>query len=285
MAEKVTRRCFMRSTVRLGIGGSALASGSAWWSRVEPHWIEIMRREFVLPRLPRAFDGFRIAQISDFHVDASGVTDAGRLRHIVQLVNAQKPDAVLLTGDYVTVHGRHWANEFATGFQGLKAPVCAAVLGNHDHWSNAGLVRKALDKCDIRELCNEIWKLERGGAALHLCGMDDPFGKADLAKLTRAVPRGECAVIMQHQPDLADKIGATGVFDLQLSGHSHGGQVRLPGIGAIRLPPGGQKYPMGHYKIENTAMQLYTTRGVGTLWPCVRLNCRPEISLLTLRAA
>lgn len=282
-AARLTRRGLLRATVRTGIGGSACLAGGLWWGKVEPRWIDIEARGFTLPRLPRAFDGFRIAHLSDFHVDAGVITGRERLRDIVHRVNALRPDAVLLTGDYVSVGGRRWTDEFAAGFTGLKAPIRLAVLGNHDHWSNPWLVRAALRQCGVHELLNSVWTVRRGSEALHLCGMDDPFGHADLPGLIRTVPRGECAVVMQHQPDLADQISASGVFDLQLSGHSHGGQVRLPGIGALRLPPGGVKYDMGHYRVGQ--MQLYTTRGVGTLRPTVRFNCRPEITYLTLRAA
>jgi predicted MPP superfamily phosphohydrolase len=278
---QMTRRGLLRASVRLGIGGSAAMAGGAWWSRAEPHWFEVENHEFTLPRLPIAFDGFRIVHLSDFHVDASRVITGERLREIVARINALRPDAVLLTGDYVTVNGRHWAEEFGTGMQGITAPVRAAVMGNHDYWSGVGRVREALHKCRVRELLNNVWTLRRGGAALHLCGLDDLFGKPALRDVTRLVPRGECAVLLHHQPDTADRVSETGVFDLQLSGHSHGGQVRLPGIGALQLPHGAMRYPMGHYRIGQ--MQLYTTRGIGTLWG-IRFNCRPEITHITLRA-
>lgn len=279
---RVTRRGLLRGTVRLAIGGNAALLGGLCWGQKEPHWLEVTEQQFTLPRLPQAFDGYRIAHVSDFHVDAYRTTTRSRLQQIVRLINAQRPDAVLLTGDYVTVHGREWAEEFGAGMVGLTAPVRAAVLGNHDHWSGAARVREALEHCRIRELLNGVWTIRRGADVLHLCGMDDPSGKANLEKLVRAVPHGECAVLMQHQPDLADRISTSGVFDLQLSGHSHGGQVRMPGIGALHLPPGGVKYQMGHYRIGD--MQLFTTRGVGSLLG-IRFNCRPEISMITLRAA
>lgn len=279
----LTRRSLLRGAVRLGIGGSAGLAGGICWGTKEPHWIDVERHEFILPRLPRAFDGFRLVHISDFHVDSARITDRVRLQQIVQRTNALHPDAVLLTGDYVTHRGREWPALFAAGFTGLTAPVCAAVLGNHDHWSEAGPVRAALRKCGVRELLNDTWTVQRGKDRLHLCGLDDPYGTPDLEGLVRKVPRDECAVLMLHQPDLADGVSATGAFDLQLSGHSHGGQVRIPGYGALLLPGGGVKYNMGHYQIGE--MQLYTTRGVGTLSPTVRFNCRPEITHITLRAA
>ena len=281
-SQPVTRRGFLRSTVRLGIGGTAATLGGLGWSLKEPHWLETTEQEFILPRLPRAFDGFRIAHVSDFHVDDTGITTADRLRDIVHRINAQRPDAVMLTGDYVTVSGPRWAEEFGRGFVGLTCPVRIAVLGNHDHWSGAAPVREALHHCRIQELLNAKLTLRRGHDVLHLCGLDDPFGNPRIERFARSIPKADCAVVMQHQPDLADKISKTGAFDLQLSGHSHGGQIRLPGIGALHLPPGAKKYEMGLYQVGG--MQLFTTRGIGTLMG-VRFNCRPEISMITLRAA
>ena len=127
--------------------------------------------------------------------------------------------------------------------------------------------------------------LERGGALLHVAGLDDVWeDKHRLDRVLDILPGEGGSILLAHEPDIADEVAATGRFDLQISGHSHGGQVVIPLVGPPRLPPYGQKYPLGHYRIGPEGMHLYTTRGIGMIRPYVRFNCRPEITVYTLAA-
>lgn len=261
----------------MGVGGFAYAHD------IETAWVEIVRLSLELPRLAPAFDGYRLVQISDIHL-GTGMTPA-RLHYCVDLVNAEQPDAVVITGDFVT------SNPVAAAAPALREALIrlqprdltAAVLGNHDHWTDATAIRHMLRAANVLDVSNGLFTLRRGAAALHLAGLDDYWeGLARLDDVLAQLPDDGAAILLEHEPDYADISSATGRFDLQLSGHSHGGQVIIPFRGPLVLPTYGQKYPLGRYQVGT--MIQYTNRGLGTVRPAVRFNCRPEITVFTLRA-
>jgi predicted MPP superfamily phosphohydrolase len=256
----------------------------AWAHEVEPDWLDVHHVQLALPRLQAAFVGLRLVQISDIHFDSSYMTRS-RLDNIVRVVNQQRPDVVAITGDFVTFAPQSFASDLAAAL-GKLAPslVTVAVLGNHDHWTNAAVVRRILHKSGIVELSNTVHTLQRKNSLLHLAGLDDAWArKAHIASVMQQLPEKGAAILLAHEPDFADKYAQTRRFDLQLSGHSHGGQVRLPFGGPLRLPAYGQKYHSGRYKVDE--MIVYTNRGVGMVRPYVRFNCRPEITVFTLTSA
>jgi predicted MPP superfamily phosphohydrolase len=156
------------------------------------------------------------------------------------------------------------------------------VLGNHDHGRNPELIARALDKNGIAVLRNYGLYVERAGARLWVAGVDDVLGGGtNLEQALRGIPKSEPTVLLAHEPDYADSVRDYPV-DLQLSGHSHGGQVRVPLVGALYLPPLGRKYPSGLRQLGS--LTLYTNRGIGTTVLPVRLNSAPEVTLLTLRS-
>ena len=204
------------------------------------------------------------------------------LLEAVRLTNALKPDAIVLTGDLVN-SSWHYIQPCAEIISQFQAPLGVfAVLGNHDYW--VGFLNHMLQS--VREtgivlLRNEAVPITRGRSTLYFVGIDDLWLRlANIKRALETVPDNACKIALMHEPDFAD-ISAQAEIDLQLSGHSHGGQVRLPGIGPLILPKYGEKYPMGAYQVGNFT-RLYTTRGVGVLPPGVRFNCPPEITLLTL---
>lgn len=258
-----------------------LIAGEKWATAVEPHWDEIERLEMPLPHLDKAFDGYRIAQLSDIHL-GDGMNRA-RLEGVVAKTNALGADLIVITGDFVSGDGPRWAKDLTGALRDLHAPDgVLAVLGNHDIWADARVIRRALRDAGIRELPNEVHILRRGHAKTFIVGADDPWcGKARVAPIAKALPKEGAAILLAHEPDFADVFCRLGRFDLQLSGHSHGGQVCAPFLGPIHLPRYGQKYPRGQYQVGD--MILYANRGVGASGIPVRFNCRPEISLFTLR--
>lgn len=262
----------------VGLGGTAVG-GALYATEMEPAWLTVERVTVRLRRLPLEFDGFTIAQLSDFHVGP--YVDAEYVRSAVTATNLLKPDLVVLTGDYVSRSGSH-ARKCADELAKLVAPQgIAAVLGNHDHWTNALQVRTALQEAGIKVLDNASMVIERSRARIWVAGVDDVWVKmADLDRALSKVPTGESVILLAHEPDFADE-AARHPVDLQLSGHSHGGQVRLPFLGAPVLPYLGVKYPIGLRRVG--AMQVYTNRGLGVISPPVRFCCRPEVTLLTLR--
>jgi uncharacterized protein len=283
--------------VSLGAALSAAVGVSVFfYSRyVEPYWVAVERVTLTLPRLAPPFDGYRIVHISDFHLD--GWMTPGRLERVVDLVNEQKPDLVAITGDFVAV-----SVDYISGLPGplgnlRAADGVVAVLGNHDHMNDAGAVRRALSSAGVVDASNGIYTLRRYRAALHVCGVDSVMEGYDrLEEVLEALDAAEpgCAILLAHEPDFADKTAATGRFDLQLSGHSHGGQVRIPflktpyvvpllsRLGYSFVPPLIYEYPSGLYEVGE--MYQYTNRGLGVIYARFRLNSRPEITVLTLRA-
>jgi predicted MPP superfamily phosphohydrolase len=254
-----------------GTGGDAV-----WWEPTHP---VVERVTLAFPELPPGLDGLRVAQISDLH--RSAVVGQGEIEHAVAMTNALAPELILLTGDYVT-SGVRYARPCAAALARLRAPLGRyAVLGNHDYWSGARGVTRALRNAGIPVLRNRSCSVERGGGRLWLVGLDDAYDRHHhIGAALEGVPEGAFKVALMHEPDIADEM-ARYPIPLQLSGHSHGGQVCLPGIGPLHLPYLGRRYPMGYYRIGD--LQLYVSRGVGRVMPAVRFDCPPEITLITLR--
>ena len=275
--------------------GGVLAGGLVYARWIEPYWVAVERVELTLPRLAPPFDGYRVVQISDIHLDGWMIPE--RLERIVDLVNEQKPDLVTITGDFVAV-----STAYISGLPGPLSRLRAsdgtvAILGNHDYLNDAAAVRQALSSAGVVDVSNAIHTLHRSDATLHICGVDSVMeGYERLDEVLEALDDAEpgCAVLLAHEPDFADESAATGRFDLQLSGHSHGEQVRVPflksahvipllsRLGYSFVPPLIYEYPSGLYRVGE--MYQYTNRGLGVIYARFRLNCRPEITVLTLRA-
>lgn len=261
-----------------GLAGAALL----YASRVEPRWLRVRYVPVRLPGLHPAFHDYRIAHLSDIHL-GGGMTPA-RLRDIVALVNTLRPDLAAFTGDFIEADGAA-AADLTGALAALRAADGAvAVLGNHDYRRAPDAVRQALAQAGVLELANAVHTLRRGAGCLHIAGVDDvAAGRACLDRVLDALPPDGAAVLLAHEPDFADISAPTGRFGLQLSGHTHAGQVRLPLLGAPVLPTYGRYYPAGRCQVG--AMAQYTTSGLGTIWPHLRFNARPEIAIIILEAA
>src|SRR6266851_2527032 len=275
----VRRAGFVATAIVLSAGSGALSTA------LDEPVIEYV--DIRMPRLPQAFDGFRIVQLSDFHYDP--FFDDSIIQSAVAKTNELKPDLVVLTGDYVTQHklyGRrqsaHVAEPCGRLLQGIRSRLGTfAVLGNHDVMTDPNFVTATLGSNGVRVLRNVSVPFERERTRIWLAGVDDVLEKHnDLDQTLKNIPSGESTIVLVHEPDYADVVSRRQV-DLQLSGHSHGGQVRLPFIGAPYLPPLARKYPWALRKVRN--LLLYTNRGLGTIGVPLRLNCPPEITVVTLR--
>ncbi len=275
----VSRRKFLKRAA-LGVAG-LLGGGAMWTLGVEPRALALRRVTVRLPDLPAALDGFTIGQLSDLH--AGPLVSEGRIRRAAELAMSLSPDLIALTGDYVWGGAQH-AETCARALSLLEAPSGVyGVIGNHDLWSgDVARVTECLTDIGVKLLVNASARLEVKGTAWWLCGVDDVWsGKPDLEAALADVPEGAFRLLLCHEPDYADTAAARGI-PLQLSGHSHGGQVRLPLLGAPILPYLGRKYPIG-LQHAGTSTLVYTSVGVGTIAPPVRFNCRPEVTQLTLR--
>jgi len=280
----LTRRRFLTGSA---LSAAALAVYSGEFAR---HEISILTRTIGIANLPGEFENFKIAQISDIHFDE--YTEPEFVRRVVVQVNRLAPDLVLLTGDYISSGPlSHKFAEEAMGhcaqvLRGLKCPLRYAALGNHDALLGEAIVRESLTGAMVPLLVDQHLPIERGSQRLWLAGANDPINSfPDLSLAIPERPDGP-VLLMSHGPDFADKVLAHPrgrLVDLMLSGHSHGGQVRLPLLGALSLPEGGRKYVEGLFRLGK--MQLYVNRGIGTVGLPFRLNCPPEITLLTLKSS
>ena len=280
-----SRRRFLKIAAAgvLAIGADA--------SLLEPNHPVVTRIDIPLLRLPREFDGFTIAQLSDFHFDP--YFSAVPIRKAVRMAIELNPDLVVLTGDFVSapvLSGRKHDNQAAMSaypcgelLRDLRAQHGIwAVMGNHDATTSSVDVHNALQRAGIQILSNRSVPIERGGRRFWLVGLEDVLvGAPDLPRALRDVPAADPVVLLVHEPDFAVHT-ANYPVDLQLSGHSHGGQVRIPWVGALYLPPLARKYPRGLRKVKN--LTLYTNVGIGTLYLPVRFACAPELTFFTLRS-
>ncbi len=275
------RRLKLRLYQKLALALSILLLAVYYVHDLEPSWIEVRSVSLSLPHLAPEFSGYRIVQLSDIHADRW--MTAQRIQKVVDRVNKMHPDLVVLTGDFVTRNPQ----KFAPNLSVLKAlkPMdkTLAILGNHDAWTDPDLVQTTLETAGVDVLSNQVITLNRALAQLHISGVDDVWAQRDrLNEVLVALPTTGAAILLAHEPDFADTSAATGRFDLQLSGHSHGGQVRLPFVKKF-FPPLAYKYPMGQYQVGS--MIQYTNRGLGSSGIPIRFNCRPEITIFTLKSA
>lgn len=290
LADHPAAKHMTRLTRRNFLLGSTVAAGSLalYSSEFARHEISILTHTLPVDNLPDTFHNFRIAQISDIHFDE--YTEPSFLRRVIAQVNSLSADLVLLTGDYISftplpidfVLGA--MHRCAEVLRGIACRQRFAIMGNHDSFLGAPTVQQILAAVGIPLLVNEHVPIERDGKRLWLCGMHDPV--THLPELDRAIPAKPDGpvLLMCHAPDYADDVVAHPrghLVDLMLSGHSHGGQVRLPIIGPVILPFGGRKYVQGLFRLGR--MQLYVNRGIGAVGLPIRLNCPPEITLFTLQ--
>jgi predicted MPP superfamily phosphohydrolase len=253
----------------------------------EPGAFSVETIHLKLGRLPRAFSGFRLAQISDLHM--GGWMNLDRLQRVADLIIAHKPDVLAITGDFIkgrsfTKASEQGVDEFIKVFTPLGASIPTfAVLGNHDYTTNPQAVRGMLRRCGIVDLTNTVFTLMRANEKLHLCGVDDiRHGDVRLNDVIAELEENSAAILLAHEPDFADTSAPTGKFDLQISGHTHGGQIVIPRFGPLVLPDSGRRYPSGLYKVGE--MFQYTNRGVGMDTVAIRLNCPPEITIFVLES-
>ncbi len=232
------------------------------------------------PDLPRALNGFQILHLSDFHIDGT----PGLAESLIPLLRDLKPDVCVLTGDYRFED--HGSCEAVYPLMRRILSVIRSrfgvfgILGNHD---SSGMI-SPLEELGIRMLVNESVAIGSGSDQLWLIGVDDPFdyGCHDLERALEEVPSGSFKVLLAHAPEIYEEAAQAGV-DLYLTGHTHAGQIRLPGLGALRQNANCPRaYAAGHWR--HRGMQGYTSAGVGCSSLPVRFGCPPEIVLLELRS-
>jgi uncharacterized protein len=284
MAQTATKRVKLSARINEYVASEApirkLASNWSKRARLamdEANSLSLERVEIALDRLPRQLDGFRIIHLSDTH--HSPFTGLEHIRRAVSVTNRLRPDLILLTGDYVS-HEREYIAPVAAELGRLRSKHGTyACLGNHDHWTDAELVTHLFRGEGIAMLINEGFRFEARETSFWLCGVDDYMvGKTDVpAALYGSFP-DEMKLLLAHNPIIFREAARFGV-DLTLSGHTHGGQIKVRNPEKRILPQ--RRLKAGLHRRRKS--QIYITRGIGTVVVPMRYQCPPEISLLELR--
>jgi len=269
-------RDIARSTPLRALAGALAQAARA--ALAEPFMLSVEHHIIHLRRLPRALDGLRIVQLSDIH--HSPFTGSEQIKRAIETANGLEPDIVALTGDYVS-HEREYAAPCAEMLGALRARYGVyAVLGNHDHWTDAALITDLFRLAGIRMLVNEGMRFEQRGASFWLAGVDDTMvGLEDLSLALAGSRRDEMKLLLAHNPIILRRAARAGV-DLVLSGHTHGGQVALR---SERSASGRPRRRLLRGLGRQGETQIYVTRGLGTVVLPIRYGCPPEVSLLELR--
>ncbi len=295
--DRISRRKFLK---RLTFRATFVVTGAGLGGWIGAHRVEVTRTRIAVAGLPRGLEGFTILQMSDFH--HSGVVSAEYLTKCVDLANAENPNLIALTGDFITGPRVQGSPAYAAVGMSVRqterylkrcieilTPLRAshgvfAVLGNHDGWFDFDKVVAAIGQTDWRLLRDEHQVVDVGEERLQVVGLRDLYCEdIDLGRAFRGVEPALATVVLMHNPDLFAEVAVRNPA-LILAGHTHGGQVSLPFIGPPIVPSKfGAKYAAGLFRMGNT--QMYVNRGLGVILPPIRFRVRPEISLFTLARA
>lgn len=270
------------SAMMIRQGFQTLMTQTRGSTKFKPELFDLVNVDVKIKNLPFTFHNYRIINLTDIHLGQW--ISPEYLSGVVDYVNSLNPDMITLTGDYVSYILEGYEDDLLDSFKRLKAKDGKfAVLGNHDHWADADEIRKILKKSNIVDLSNDVYTLEKDGEKLNISGVDSlTVGADDFDKVLEKLPSDGASILLVHEPDFAKISSKTGRFDLQMSGHSHGGQLVIPGVKTTPFRCSYSfKYPVGAYNVNN--MIQYTSKGLGTNSFWLRINCKPEITQFYLK--
>lgn len=282
---KMTRRSFLKQIYKLGLSALFISSLGFGYARyIEPKQLKITRHHLQSAKIPTTFDGTRIVLFSDTHIGFNYTAD--QFSKLINLINEEAPDVILFTGDLLDAPNKYKAIGKVTQLlKDLRAPLGKfSIYGNHDHGGyGSELIKMIMEEADFELLVNANKKLyNKMNDYIYISGLDDGMlGKPDPVKALQKVERDVYSIFLAHQPDLVKSICDLPA-DLQLSGHSHGGQIQLPFFGPIFTPYGATTYYEGFYQVGST--QLYVNRGIGTTRVPFRFLSPPELTIFTLKS-
>ena len=272
------RRNFIRA---VGMGSVGSFAYARW---IEPNYLTVTRKEIHLPELPPALDGTVIAQLTDFHYQPDSQDEL--MAKAIAATNQAKPDFIFLTGDFITKSPKV-LTPLMEHLSGLRAKHgIYGIMGNHDGWhSRYAVFEKAFKRAGFEFLINAGSRISLRGDPLYILGTDSIWsGDLDLPACYRGQRKNDFVLAMVHEPDVFDIITESHRVDLQLSGHTHGGQCRVPLVGYAPVKVQyGEKYIYGEFAKDQS--RLFVSRGLGTVGTKVRFACAPEVAILTLRAS
>ncbi|PLS16493.1 metallophosphoesterase [Bacillus sp. M6-12] len=283
MKKKISRRSFIKRSLGTLLTFTGFGVGGRFYAKhVEPHWFETTEYTITHDLIPQGFNDFKIVQFSDTHLGFQFQLE--ELKGIIKKINNLQPDAVFFTGDLMDEPNKYpQPGQIISVLKQLKAPMGKfCVYGNHDHGGNGSrLYEEIMSRSDFTILRNTNTSISLlNGDSLYIAGIDEPMlGNPDISAALNGLPANVYKILLSHAPDFADQISGDSV-QLQLSGHSHGGQIQIPFFGALVTPPYGQKYHEGMYELES--LELYVNRGLGTTRLPFRFLSRPEITVFNL---
>ncbi|MFJ5713489.1 metallophosphoesterase [Neobacillus sp. NPDC093127] len=288
MANKLTRRTFLKRTFGSFLTVLGLGSGGYLYAnRIEPTLLDIKQQQINHPLIPKSFDGMKIVQFSDTHLGFQ--YNLTQFKKLINKINKLQPDVILFTGDLMDEPNKYREmNQLVPLLEQLHAPLGKfCIFGNHDHGGyGSEIYRNIMETTNFTVLLNESTAIKRkDGGSIYLLGIDDAMlGKPDLPLALKNVPDNRFTILLSHAPDLADD-AANYPIHWQISGHSHGGQVKIPFIGALVKPPFARNYPEGLYTIGvDNPLNLYVNRGIGTTRLPFRFMAVPELTIFTLNS-
>ncbi|WP_180960472.1 metallophosphoesterase [Neobacillus cucumis] len=276
-----SRRSFLRSTMKLflGIISSGIMVGT-YSTEIERFWYQIKEIPLKVKRLPKSFIGWKIVHFSDVHLGFHyGVEEFQTVVHSINNIN---PDIIFFTGDLIELGNRNPENIIPL-LKEIKTPPGGkwAVIGNHDYYLKEQVI-KVLQKSNFMTLDNTHHFIENQDQKIYIAGIDDVmYGSPKIDKAIAGLSESDCVFLLSHEPDIADESSKYPI-SAQFSGHSHGGQVRLPFWGPIINQRLATKYMDGYYEVGVNKLPLYVNRGIGTTNLPIRLFCRPEITVFYL---
>ncbi|WP_010649599.1 metallophosphoesterase [Oceanobacillus massiliensis] len=282
----MNRRSFIKKTFGSLLAFIGLSGGTYYYSReIEPSLLKITEETITSVKLNPAFNQFKIIQLSDTHIGFQ--YSLTQFKELTDKINSLEPDLIVFTGDLVDEPNNfNWDSNIVDILQSMKAPYGKYwIYGNHDHGGyGTEVVRDVMEESGFQLLQNSHATIEKNSSHMILAGIDDVMlGKPDLESTLQNTNPDLFTILLAHEPDYADHAAGFPV-DVQLSGHSHGGQVRLPFIGHLYTPAFAEKYVQGKYDLESEGLTLYVNSGIGTTRLPYRFLCRPELHMYTLHS-
>ncbi|SHG24472.1 metallophosphoesterase [Ornithinibacillus halophilus] len=280
----MNRRSFLKRTIGSLLTLVGVSGGTYYYARdIEPSMLAIKQETIRSQKIPSSFNDFKIVQFSDTHIGFHYSIE--QFNDLIKQMNTLNPDIVVFTGDLVDEPSEYqWDNHIIQSLKNIKASYGKYwIYGNHDHGGyGTDIIKQVMEKSDFQLLMNNHHQIEIGNDRITLAGIDDVMlGKPNLTKTLDTANPDLFTILLAHEPDFADQ-AVNYPVDIQLSGHSHGGQVRFPFIGHLYTPSYAEKYVQGKYSLDNGKLLLYVNRGIGTTRMPYRFLCKPEIHMYTL---
>lgn len=281
----MNRRTFLKRSFGSLITLIGLSGGTYFYAKdIEPNLLKVTEEPIHFPNIPAAFHNFRIIQFSDTHIGFH--YDLDQFKELAIKINQLQPDLILFSGDLVDKPNQfYWDDRIVEILRSMNAEYGKYwIYGNHDHGGyGTEIVKDIMEAGEFSLLQNESVPISKDGSYFTLAGIDDVMlGKPDLNKALQNQQENDFTILLSHEPDFAD-ITKNYPVQVQLSGHSHGGQVRFPFIGDLYTPPYAEKYVQGKYDLHPN-FTLYVNSGIGTTRLPYRFLCKPELHMYELKS-